>query len=112
MNINISNKSVKELINFIVDDNIETGNIEKFQNYNFFCTFFDTCYSHKKKIYYQQVPVFSKRMNENLPEWMIKRILNIDKYDSMDKFGNKKLIKFFKKREINKILHYYKNNVI
>lgn len=107
MNTNISNKSVKELVNYIVDNTFNIRDNEKFQHYQFFGTFFDTCYAYKKRDYYQQVPVFSKRMNDNLPEWMVKRILDMDKYDSMDKFGNKKLINFFKKREINKILQYY-----
>ena len=53
----------------------------------------------KKKIYYSNLNVFgNSRIKNKFPDWMIERVIILDKYDSMIKYGNHNFINFFKNK--------------
>ena len=93
MNINITKNSVKNIVNYIIDDKQDIELSEYIEEYKFFNIYFDKYFKDRKEKYYRNLPIYSNRVNNVLPEWMINRLLNIDRIDSLDKFG-KNLIKF------------------
>ena len=97
---NISKNKVSDIVSFITNDREFIENIDQVEIYNFFSIYFDNFYKEKKEKYYQNLSIYGRRINNNLPEWMIARLIYIDKYDSMSKFGNKNINNFLKKKAI------------
>ena len=97
---NISKNKVNDIVSFIINDKELIENFEEAKIQNFFSIYFDNYNIDEKKKYYQNLSIYGNRIQNNLPEWMIIRLLNIDKYDSMSKFGNANIMNFLKKKAI------------
>ena len=98
--MNITKNSVKNIVNYIIDDKQDIELSEYSEEYKFFNIYFDTHFKEIKQNYYQKLPIYSNRIDNFLPTWMINRLIVIDKLDSLSKFGKKNLINFFKKKTI------------
>jgi hypothetical protein len=94
MNVNIIDQNIKNIVQYITS-NEEDIECENLGIYNELEKIYNIYFLENKREFYTNYIIYkNSRVNNNMPEWMIKRLITLDKLDSLHKYGDIRILRF------------------
>lgn len=98
MDVNIIDTRITNIVKYIIDDDDDDISNNKCTNlclYNEMEKLYNIYFLDNKKAFYNNYILYkNSRITNSMPEWMVKRLLVLDKLDSLHKYGDATFLHF------------------